>query len=65
MKKDNRSNYEKMYDRLNAQGKIKTLPHKRYKKFANETNKGMEEFEIQQRLSGAYTILHMNDFVMF
>lgn len=65
MEKDTRSNYEKMYDRLKAQGKIKTLPYKRYKKFANEANRGMEEFEIQQRLSGAYTILHMNDFTMF
>lgn len=65
MKKDTRSNYDKMIDRMEAQGKKKTLPSGRYRKFASEANKGMEEFQNQQRLSDTYTILHMNDFVMF
>ncbi len=59
-----KSNYDKMIDRMKIQGKKKTLSHARYRKFAIQVNKGMEEFENDQRGRDKYTILHMNDFVM-
>jgi hypothetical protein len=65
MKKDTRSTYEKLIDELTAEGKIITMTPAEHEGFALHMNKGMGEFENEQRARTAYTLKHINDFVMF
>ncbi len=65
MEEDIKSTYEKLIDELNAEGKIITMTPQEHEELARDMSRGMQEFENEQRARTAYTLKHMNDFVMF
>jgi hypothetical protein len=46
---ENKSTYEKMLEKLQEQGNIKSLSGEEHLELMRELNKGMEEFSIEQK----------------